>query len=338
MGAEEPSARDQGPEERQDPAGTRLTWFAFLWAVFGVVQLAKWASWSRSPVHMALALTAWWLLFRPGSIRLLVALLVLQVVETAVLLPWVSNHTLFTAILALTLLVALAASLDWRTGRVDRSRAFETFAPAARVQVLGLYFWAFFHKLNTDWLDPATSCGATLYAIWSDGSGVLPTGSAVTAGAIYLPLLIEGAIPLLLVARRTRWVGLLLAASFHYVLGIGGFYRFAGAMFAALFVFTPDDIVTRWRAWVEADEGRMRLAEGFRGFVRGPLFMWGTRAFLAIAIVVLLANANLTWVRPDFTLLRPLYAWPRPFLSYEFQAAWAVFATFLLLALIQVRR
>src|SRR5262249_13365049 len=56
------------------------------------------------------------------------------------------------------------------------------------------------------------------------------------------PLIIEAAIPTLLVLPRFRRAGVLLAAGFHYILGIG-FYDFSGIVYALFFLFTGEDFV-----------------------------------------------------------------------------------------------
>ena len=160
--------------------------------------------------------------------------------------PFISNHWLFTGLVNLTLLQAYAR-LAWagRTFAVEPGVLYRTFAPIVRLELIILYFFAVFHKLNADFLDPQTSCAVHFYA------AQLQSLPFALAGAIpiYLTLAIETAIPLLLCWAPSRNAGILLGLLFHAAVGfnpISEFYNFSSMIFALLFLFASLRLDTGW--------------------------------------------------------------------------------------------
>lgn len=100
----------------------------------------------------------------PASVWRLVSLAAVQVVDVVYHLPFVSNHWLLGGFVSLAL--RAAGAVVWlRSGRVAGQPAalYETVTPAVRSAVVIFYFFTFFHKLNADFLHPATSCAATFF-------------------------------------------------------------------------------------------------------------------------------------------------------------------------------
>ena len=118
-------------------------------------------------------------------------------------------------------------------------------SPIVRLELIILYFFAVFHKLNADFLDPQTSCAVHFYA------AQLQSLPFALAGAIpiYLTLAAEAAIPLLLCWAPTRNAGILLGLLFHAVVGfnpISEFYNFSSMIFALLFLFASPRLDAGW--------------------------------------------------------------------------------------------
>ena len=210
---------------RDDLDRQSLAVFAFLWAVFAVMEQAKWDKWASSPPDIAFSFTAWWLLFRPKSLLPFALLPAIHLWGLSERLPWIPNHTTLAAIVDVTILLALGRVALKRRRPFDRARVFREFAPVLRLSVLVLYFWAFFHKLNVDWLDPQWSCATSMYLSWTRAVPLLPTADWARQVSVYPTLAIEIAIPLLLISRRTRWLGIVVTAGFHFTLGLSAFYR-----------------------------------------------------------------------------------------------------------------
>lgn len=256
--------------------------FAAAWAVATLFHVA-----SHQGHEYLLVAAAGWLLLRPASPWRLALLAVVQIYKTWVWSPLVSNHWLFTVIVSVTILAALSlVVLRQRSLRGPSGDVYGLFAPAVRLELLLLYFFVAFHKLNSSFLDPATSCASTFLAAQSPG--LLPDTPLTRGLAIAGTIGAEAAIPLLLVFRRTRYAGLLLGVVFHAGLALNpleGFYNFSAMVFAAFTLFLPDDLLpgvaARWRA--------VRAAGGLRAAVAPA----GAAVLAALAILVTVLRHDL---------------------------------------------
>ena len=226
--------------------------FCFLWSLATLFHLVAKDPWPAPLLSTLLAAAALYLLHRPSEPHRLVLLAVLQMCESWTTAPFISNHWLFTGLVNLTLLQAYAR-LAWRgrTFAVEPGSLYRTFAPIVRLELIILYFFAVFHKLNADFLNPQTSCAVHFYAAQLQS---LPF-ALVGAVPIYLTLVIEAAIPLLLCWAPTRNAGILLGLLFHAAVGfnpISEFYNFSSMIFALLFLFVSLRPDTSWptrRLW-----------------------------------------------------------------------------------------
>lgn len=73
--------------------------------------------------------------------------------------PDVANHVNFLIYLNLALMAGMAYA--W-IKRASTDRYYAIMCPVLRVSLLGVYFWAGFHKLNTDFLNPQVSCSSMM--------------------------------------------------------------------------------------------------------------------------------------------------------------------------------
>lgn len=116
---------------------------------------------------------------------------------------------------------------------------------AVRVVALGFYAFAAFAKLNAGFFDPAVSCGTYYLAESARSLGVDLAPPAGVAGGLVVTAvaLTELSVPVLLAVRRTRWIGVALAVTFHAVLAIDHqhqFYDFTSVLLAVFVTFLPD--------------------------------------------------------------------------------------------------
>ena len=220
--------------------------FCVLWGLATLFHLVAKDPWPAPLLSTLLAVAALYLLHRPSEPHRLVLLAVLQMCESWTTAPFISNHWLFTGLVNLTLLQAYAR-LAWsgRTFTVEPGTLYRTFAPIVRLELIILYFFAVFHKLNADFLDPQISCAVHFYA------AQLQSLPFALAGAIpiYLTLAVEAAIPLLLCWPPTRNAGILLGLLFHAAVGfnpISEFYNFSSMIFALLFLFSSLRLDAGW--------------------------------------------------------------------------------------------
>lgn len=234
-------------------SGDLLTIFSCLWAIATAFHLAAFSARQHSFDEFVLGFAVVYVLNRPASVQRFMFLVCCQLYMIATSMPYVSNHWLLTGFVNLTILLSyILLVLKKRAWSIDRGEFYETFAPVVRIELLILYFYVVFHKLNTDFLTPGISCGSIFYAAQSSAS-FLPTSNWFIKSNIYLTLIIEVSIPILLCFRRTLLSGLFIGAVFHAIIAynpLQPFYDFSSAVFALYFLFVPIDIVNDvWNKW-----------------------------------------------------------------------------------------
>ena len=181
-----------------------------------------------------LAVTAAMLLARPTRPRLTtvnVLVLVLAWFEA----PVIGNHWLLAAVVAAVMLVA-----------DRRDEAWTWFAPTARLILLAFYTWAAFNKLNGGFFDPSTSCAVVYANQWLAAIGMpgLPAQASGASVVAVATAAVELSVPLLLLARRTRTIGVVVASAFHLFLSFDlgqHFYDFTAVLLPLFVLFLPDD-------------------------------------------------------------------------------------------------
>jgi hypothetical protein len=268
--------------------------FTVLWAGATLFHQIAYPNRHVGVFRYALTIAALWVLLRPSSVVRLAVLAVAQLALVAYYMPqFVTNHWIFTSFVNLTILAAMAV-VAWRSRslRIEGGELFATYAPFVRIEVLILYFYAVLHKLNTDFLAPASSCAMDHYTAIAARYPMLPTGGWVAVAAIWGTLVVEAAIPLMLVFRRTRVAGVLLGIAFHFLLAMNPehrFYNFSAMIFAAYFLFVPFDYTRSVRALAERFAvGRRLLAQAGTGELQGHIrqVLTGAIALLTVLFLV----------------------------------------------------
>ncbi|WP_187261820.1 hypothetical protein [Pontibacter beigongshangensis] len=184
------------------------------------------------------------LIAKPSSVVRLLVFISLQTYQAATDLPGLSNHWILTAFVNLTIVHAFVyLIIKRRSFFIDKAELLDTFAPLVKLELMALYFFAVFHKLNAGFFDTEASCAVRFLVIQNNYYNFLPSGGTFLAFNIYLTLLIETLIPVLLCFRRTRYFGILLGLVFHCALAynpLNGFYDFSSMVFALYFLFTSN--------------------------------------------------------------------------------------------------
>jgi hypothetical protein len=209
-------------------------------------------------------------LLRPS--RPAMAVLAVAIIASAVIdVPLLSNHWTLAALVSLAYLLSGAR--------------WNGFEPAARLVLLVVYSFAAFAKVNEGFLDPSVSC-SIFYANQTLTSAGLPALSPDGSLAAVLPWLVvvtELAVPVLLVLRRTRWAGVLLAATFHTAISLDlgqHFYDFTAVLLALFVLFLPEE-------WSRSAVDRIRRTPApLRGVGTGI----GLTIVVALAVVALLPS------------------------------------------------
>ncbi len=256
---------DNGPDRPP-----RIALFCFAWALYALLhQLLTYSRWlGRSDLAALTTILAAWVLLKPTSLWRFVALLLAWSAYKFRLLPYVANHILFTLLVNLTMLIAIGwRVLIPRAGKSRGQAGFEDYAPLIRWELLALYFWVVFHKLNVDFLNPEVSCGWALYEEIREIIPVMPVFPGLPFLAIYGTLAIEAAIPIMLAFRRTRTWGVLLGCVFHVMLSLHAnvfITSFTCMLFAIYTLFWPASWVeSAYDSWSGSKIGRIVSKRAF---------------------------------------------------------------------------
>jgi hypothetical protein len=269
-------------------ASWRFALFAPMWALATLCHVTNLAAGGLPEPLLAIPAVAF--LLKPRSVPTFVVFVTLQAIEILVFQPCVGSHWLFSLFVALAILLTWSR-LAFADGiHVDPGRLVDGFAPAVRLSLCLLYFYAVLHKLNWSFLDPSVSCAAAFpMSIWPN--------RIFGAACAWSTLAVEMAIPLLLMWRRSRAFGLMLALGFHLVLSLAFYVGFASMLFAVFSLFLPDntpELVENW--WARSSLRERRAVTVVRAFAA----RWSPRGRAALySAVIVMAIAS--------RLARPLW-------------------------------
>lgn len=259
-------------------SGTAFTVWAVAFAV--AVLVFEWQAvvpvWS---VHTLSGIAAAAVILRPAAVWRTALLCGVLGIEFISLLP----NPYSAALLAH--LTAAAVAVSWivlrlrspRTAR-DPGAVFERIAPFLRITFLLSWFLDAFAKLNTAFLFDIGTCAPDFI----DEIPVLRVPEALYPAAAVAMLALEFGIPALLLLRRTRSVGIVVALGYYVVLTAGGNPSQAVLAWSALLLFLPVGMLSSaaatLRAWVPPNRDR-----SIRAALHSP---W---ALVALSVMWLLA-------------------------------------------------
>lgn len=146
-----------------------------------------------------------------------------QLVAIWLRFPFVADHLVMELFLNLSLLAAfLYLAIRNRSLSVSVDDMFAIFSPVGRWLLIIMYFYGTFHKFNPGFMGIESSCAVPFingFPVLRDllGSGVLEYA------AIYGTLIFESIAMFLLLSARSKYFGMLLGMSFHFIIGISGY-------------------------------------------------------------------------------------------------------------------
>ncbi len=229
--------------------------FAWIWSAFCQFHILRYLyesnAWPPNFFYFVATGISLILLVRPSFIWLFAAASTSGLIATWLSLPVPSNHT----IMRLLILLAMVGSfmqmiLANRSLVLTWEDFYRYFAPVGKMILLIMYFYGVFHKLNWDYLEPATSCAVHMWKLYP-----LPFGLTdmlwTQYSAIYGSILIELVIVIMLLVPRLKYPGLIIALLFHMALGLNTyrfFPAFSSMTFALHFLFLPADFYSRLRS------------------------------------------------------------------------------------------
>jgi hypothetical protein len=231
--------------------------FCGLWGIATLFHMAQSSAFDAKLHYVLLTFAAIHVLYRPSILSLLI-LLSLQLGDVFYKMPALSNHWLFTAFVNISILQAMAfLMIRQKTFSIRQADLLNTFAPLVRVEVIILYFFVVFHKLNYDFFSPVGSCAA-FFLEAQNSRKFFNLPPEVLALNAYVTLFIEALIPILLCFRFTRNWGIMIGLVFHCVIAynpLNGFYDFSSMIFAVYFLFTAPEFALRIAAtWAKVKQ------------------------------------------------------------------------------------
>jgi hypothetical protein len=205
-------------------------------------------------LHASLAACCLALIVSPLSTWLYPACLALLSLKIASYSLRLANHMIFAWFIAVLLAVV------WVKGIVasepqDSARPADFVLTGAAGFVLLLYFFAFFHKLNREYLCYETSCATAFvdFFCWDRNINNQVLMDFYRHFAVYGTLALEAGIPVLLLIDGTRSVGVLIAVLFHYILGLMGIINFSMFMYTGLLAFVSPAALSSGVAFMTLD-------------------------------------------------------------------------------------
>lgn len=246
---------------------TNFTIFVFLLALGTLIHKTQLWEGLSQPLPFATTALCVALLFRPHSVRLLLAFAVLTIAEATQFAPfYFLNHMVYVALLCYAIIGAyVSIYLRERRWPTSTDELEPILFPLARAGLYLMFFFAVLHKTNHTFLfDPVMSCAADHYADLRGRLPFLPEATPGIAAALpWLTWATEASVPTLLFFKRTRPLGFYVAFGFHYVMGINDYQGFSAYALAIYVPFMPVDlhkqVASAWEVLEERYRGQALL-------------------------------------------------------------------------------
>ncbi|MGQ0679288.1 MAG: hypothetical protein ACT4OM_06515 [Actinomycetota bacterium] len=306
--------------QEPDPGSRRcLELFSLLWgaaAVFHVLGPSGRAYGALpfpaplAAAQILLCVAGVWLVVRPGRTAALLAVALLGFATAWLEAPLLGNHWLLAVFVNLGLILALLVNLR---RRVDGQGVAGAFLPLARASLIIFYSFAAFAKLNSAFFNTATSCSTFFFDETASSLGLtLPATVGAGGLARLIPIgsaLTELAIPALLLFRRFRSAGVVLALLFHSAIALDRTHLFIdfSAVLAALFMlFLPPGFARDALGYLRGRGKRLeRIWLGLASMVL--LAQWIGRS--PLLGLIFLEGRMLLWYLTDLAVLVGVLVW-----------------------------
>lgn len=260
----------------------RQTIFTICFALFSIFHFGNYSlSYGRSPGwDLLLVLGAAIFAFvRPQSTRVLFLLVLVSSISAWVQAPVNSNHTITRNFLLLGYWLSFGLAM---IGNRPANAIFTGFGLAGQGVLLVMYFFGIFHKINTDFLNPITSCATTLWRLMPAPLSTLQ-GPAIDAATIYGTFIVEGSIALALLVPRWRHYGIAAGMAFHLLLAMSSYAMYISFTMLSIAMHTLFLSEGAARGVMES-----KPMQALRSRMRHPLY-------IVAALAVLMAIAALAF-------------------------------------------
>lgn len=243
-------------------------------------------------LEMAVILNALYVMWRPSHLRALLSLASLMCVLYIARMPVSSNNQTISTYMNLAIVVVAGTQLFFSRNPDDaQTLTYERLRFVAKSLLAIMYFFGIFHKINTDFLDPAVSCATALYIPLTREFG-LEDNLIGRYLAIYSTFVIEAIAIVCLYVRRFFWFGLVVSLPFHYVIPISAYsyyMDFSSLVFALYMLSMPR----------ESALSLYTIASSFTRKVMG--LRPGAAALVILAAALLAGTAIVSWLALEFS-------------------------------------
>ena len=216
LGREQLTGNDEG-------ARARASIFGSLFALFSPFHffnyMLEYGRFPPSIDQFFILLSAIVLFLRPQSARLLWFLMFASTVSAIAQAPVSSNHTIVRNFVVLGYWISFFYAL---IRNLKPSDVFSNFTLAGQGALLVMYFFGVFHKINSDFLNPESSCAVTLWRQMPTPLNLIDT-PWMHYLAIYGTFIVEGCLVLMLFSKRTRHIAVVCGILFHLLLGLSNY-------------------------------------------------------------------------------------------------------------------
>ncbi len=259
-------------------------WLTVAWPLALIFHLL--ANVSAIPVAAVLqlvaAVVAVLVLLRPRLIYVGVLAAVFPVI-TYLKAPFVGNHELILAFSAWVVMASVISS---------RRRWPATALPLLRWVLIIAYGSIAISKLNRSFLDPSVSCAVQFADEFSTWIGFRASEvRSLSLAAIWATVVIELAIPVLLLVRRLRLIGVVVALCIHFALALepaSHVFDFTATLFPLFLAFAP----------VEIRERISDRIDDLAGGLGRSLLALGALTVMVASVVVVAATPAPPWAVP----------------------------------------
>jgi len=229
----------------------RFTIFTFMWGMFLLLHMLMthqiWLA-SVDKIETWLAslslLSAFFLVLAPASLSCFCLAVSSHLIYEIYTMPTLPNHIFLSMFMELTALGISSSDFFFIAESKKRKAAiYQKLRAFLGLEIMLMYFFVVFHKLNWDFFDQDVSCGALFYQDIVAYIAIIPNFTWFHFYAACAALLSEIAIPILLIFPSTRLVGILLGASFHLMLALhpnNYVYSYTALMLASFSLFLPN--------------------------------------------------------------------------------------------------
>jgi len=247
-----------------DTQSKKLFLFTKLWCFSVLFHLASFHYWSEDYLFLFLVAFASGILHLVYPIKnyFFFTALITSVVLVFTKMPHIPNHILFEWFLNVMFLITSGIYCLYKQVKQKfENYFFDKTVLAARWSLVVLYFYVVLHKLNYDFHDAEISCGALLFEdIFNRAylfhfdfirDAFYHNWTFFANFSIYFTLIAEALIPILLISKKWRNVGLLFGMVFHLLLSLNshnGIFSFSAMLFTAFIFFWNDKTTNHFYA------------------------------------------------------------------------------------------